>query len=210
MKTKLLMVLGAVLLASCGGGGGGGTTPLPDSNIASSSSAPAKVLQFGFAGAPLQPRVFNLKSTESTQDHWFYPGDTISLVWDVDLHYSDGSSIGATEKYTYQSQVYLSADDEIQEDLDLKLFEIECAVPSNSNYSCTDNASFQCVYADDNLNKFSCTSIPINKLYGITNVEVDSSNFIKQIPTKLNAVVKNCLIEKPDMCITKSMPLELN
>lgn len=210
MKIRMLVVSVVLTALTACGGGGGGTAATPDSPPPSSSSAAPKTLKFSFAEAPLQPRVFNLKSTDPTQDNWFYPGDTINLVWDADLFYSDGSSIGAGEKYTYDSKVYLSADDSIQEDIDVKLFEIECAIPSNSEYSCTDNASFQCVYAKDNLNKFSCTSIPLNKQHGIKDIEVDTTTFLTQIPVTKNIVIKNCIKEKPELCITKALSINLN
>lgn len=209
MKIRMLIV--SVMLASltaCGGGGGAKATP--NTSHPSSSSAQSKTLTFSFADAPLQPRAFNLKSTDTTQDNWFYPGDAISIVWDADLFYSDGSSIEAGEKYTYDSKVYLSADDSIQEDIDIKLFEIKCAIPASSEYSCTDNASFQCVYAKDNLNKFSCTSIPLNKQYGIKDLEVDTTMFLTQIPVTTNIIIKNCIKEKPDLCLTKAVPINLN
>jgi hypothetical protein len=196
------------ILYGCGGGSGKKSTL--DTNISTSSAALARELMFEFAASPLQPKSFNLKSTDPAQNNWFYPGDRISLVWDVDIFYSDGSIFTANEKYTYDADVYLSMDEQIEIDKDLKLFSIQCAVPGNSSYSCTDLASFQCIYAVDNLNNFSCTSIPLDKPLGIKDSVVDASAYLTKIPVKTNLLIKNCLREASKKCITKALPIELN
>ena len=195
-----------------GCGGGGGKTSVTSINQINStvSSVPAKELMFQFAIDPLQPRVFNLKSTDTLLSGHFFPGDVLNIIWNINLYYSDNSTFGASEKYLYDAKVYLSNDRTLDQAGDLKLFSSECSIPGTAAYSCTENASFQCVYAMDNLNTFSCTSIPINKEKGFKDVVVDSSTFLTSIPKSANIIIKNCLKDNPDKCINVSVTIQLN
>lgn len=211
MKTiRFILLFSSICtLVACGGGGGGsssGTTQNP-TNL---NPVEPPELVFEYASEPLHPRAFNLAASTTGEENQFYPGDTISLIWDVDIYYTDNSTIGFGEQYLYDAEVYLSADDEIQGEVDLKLFSIECSIPSTSAHACGDAASFQCVYAEDNENTISCTSIPLGKPKGFADLAVDTTVFLDVIPKVANVIFRACLKDEPDMCTEAIYPIQLN
>lgn len=209
MKTSkfLLLVSLASLLSACGGGGGSST---------GGAQAPSNLnpivppdLVFEFAPEPMHPKVFNLAVSSGEEDNHFSPGDTVSLIWNVDIYYTNNTTIGAGERYLYDANVYLSTDAQVQDE-DLKLFSIECSFPGTAQHACADSASIQCVYAPNNQNTLSCTSIPLNKLHGFKDLSVDSSSWLDLIPKTANVIFQACLREEPKECAEAFYPIQLN
>lgn len=207
--TKLILLVStSAILSACGGGGGSSSGGAQSTG--NSTAVEAADLVFEFAEDPLHPRAFNLASSTKQDENQFYPGDTISLIWDVDIYYTDNSTIGFDEQYLYDADVYLSADDVFQGAEDLKLFSIECSLPSTSQHACGDTASFQCVYAENNQNTISCTSIPLGKEQGFTDLTVDTTEFLDAIPKTANVIFQACLRDDPDLCTEAIFPIQLN
>lgn len=200
----LLLVSLAVFLSACGGGGGGNS-----SGTSQPSNLNPAELVFEFAPDPMHPKAFNLAASSREEENQFYPGDTLSLIWNVDIYYTDNSTIGAGEQYLYDAGVYLSSDDVLQDD-DLKLFTIECSLPSTTQHACSDTASFQCVYAKDNQNTVSCMSIPLDKQEGFKDLTVDTTMFLDAIPKAANVIFQACLRDDPEECTEAIYPIQLN
>lgn len=208
-RLALTLATSISLLSGCGGGGGsssGGTTQPTNPGTNPDDS---KQLVFEYAAQPLHPRAFNLSASSGEPENHFSPGDTLSLIWDIDMYYSDSTTLDEGERHLYDANVYLSTDDQIQDE-DLKLFNIECSVPATSQHSCSDVASFQCVYAMDNNNTMSCTSIPLSRPLGITDEVVDTSTWLATIPREANVIFQACLKDDPDKCVSATYPIQLN
>jgi len=205
MEFKLLIALvSATILTACGGGGSGDT---PGSGTTQTTPEP-KELVYKFKDAPFEPELYNL-GAPSGEESVFDPGDIIHLTWKVDIYYSDNSSTGFGESYLYDTSVYLSDDNQLQEASDLKLFDIECSFPTTSEHACGNDAYFQCKYAEGNANEVKCTSIPLDKTKGIKNLAVDTTVWLTAIPKDAFLIAKACLRDIPDMCIQTELPLQL-
>lgn len=100
-----------------------------------SSDDNARNVIFKFADTPLHPRVFNMGIPLGEEENHFYPGDTISLIWDARITFDDNSSIRYGEQYLYDASVFLSYDD-VLGDEDVFLFSTECGFPFDSQHSC--------------------------------------------------------------------------
>ncbi|MCG8611989.1 MAG: hypothetical protein MI864_15800 [Pseudomonadales bacterium] len=208
--TKLILLVStSVFLSACGGGGGDSSSGEQQST-GNPDLPETRKLVFKFAENPLHPRAFNLAASTRQEENEFYPGDTISLIWDVDIYYTDNSTIGFGEQYLYDAEVYLSADDAFQETEDLKLFSIECSLPFTSQHACGDAASFQCVYAEDNQNIISCSSIPLGKEQGFSGLAVDTTEFLDVVLKPANVIFQACLRDEPDLCTEAIYPIQLN
>lgn len=202
-KTRVLFLVSAAsVLAACGGGGGG----------SSDSQAPRESepeLVFEYAPAPLHPKAFNMAASTGEPEHHFAPGETLSLITNVDIYYSDNSAIAPGEQFLYDTSIYLSTDDQIQE-TDLRLFTIECSMPGTSVHACGETSHFRCVYAHDNANTMRCTSIPLSRTYGFTDLSVDTSAWLDTVPKAANVIFHACLRDQPDLCTDVAYPIQLN
>lgn len=204
----LLMVSVMSLLSACGGSGSSQDTVQIGTDEGNTGTD--RKMIFEYASSPLHPRAFNLGAITAGQENEFKPGDTISLVWNMGIYYSDNTTIGADVIYLYDSEVYISSDDILQTDVDLNLFSVECSLPMMSEHACGEFASFQCVYAEDNLNNISCSSIPLNRELGITDHTVDTTPFIDAIPKIANLIFRSCLRAIPEQCVEAVYPIQLN
>jgi hypothetical protein len=206
MSPKSLLFAGLLIgLTACGGGGGGGA-PAPTPETPSDTSPD---IVFKFAAEPLHPRAFNMGIPLGDEENHFYPGDTISLVWDARITYDDNSSISYGEQHIYDAEVFLSNDTELNPDEDIPLFVTECAFPNDSQHSCGYSAHFRCVYAKDNQNNVSCTSLPLNRPLGFADYMVDISSFLDVIPKTATIIFHACLQDEPDTCTEASYPIML-
>jgi hypothetical protein len=210
---RILSVILVTALVACGGGGGGGggnnVDPANDYSGEDGSQSPEDPeLVFQFSNAPLTPKVFNLSPLSSADNH-FNPGDTVNMFWNVDIYYSDNSSISSTEHYTYDGTVFLSEDTNIHDD-DLTLFSIECALPGSPDDACSNNASFQCTYAANNENTMACTSIPLNKTNGFSDLSIDTSEWLDTVPKSGFVIFQACLHDESADCVEFSYPIQLN
>lgn len=140
MKIATICILAsAFFLSSCGGGGAGSS-----SSDGTNGGNDNPDLVFEFAGSPLHARVFNLASFSAETENHFNPGETISLIWDMDLYFSgDNPFLGLLDQYLYDSSVYLSNDTSLDEATDLKLFTVECSYPMTLDHACGETAHFQ-------------------------------------------------------------------
>ena len=205
MKTTISLILAsAFFLTSCGGGGSGSTPSNTNSNLDDNPD-----LIFEFAAPPLHPRVFNLASFSAETENHFNPGETISLIYDTDLYFSDEPFLGLLDQYLYDTDVYLSNDTTLDAGTDLKLFSVECSYPMSLEHACGETAHFQCLYAKDNANTISCTSIPLGRTKGFMDVIVDTTTFIDVIPKDAHVIIKSCLREDPSNCAEANYPLKL-
>ena len=204
----LLLVSFASLLSACGGGGGGSSSNGLQTPSNLNPSEPPELV-FEFAPEPMHPKAFNLAASSGEEENHFSPGDTVSLIWNLDIYYTDNTTIGAGEQYLYDAKVYLSTDDQVQEE-DLKLFTIECSLPGTTQHACADTATYQCIYAQDNQSTLSCTSIPLNKLHGFTDLSVDTSSWLDVIPKAANVIFQACLRDEPETCTEAVYPIQLN
>lgn len=204
MKTTATLILAsAFFLTSCGSGGGGGSA---DSDGASVDPE----LIFEFASAPLEPRVFNLASSSAATENHFNPDETISIIYDIDLYFSgDNPFLGLLDQYLYDTSVYFSSDTTLDEVTDLKLFTVECSFPMTTDHACGDTAHFQCVYAESGSQTISCTSIPLARTNGFTDLVVDTSSHIISVPMDAHIIYKSCLREDPTNCAEANYPLRL-
>lgn len=211
MKTSrsLILVGASLLLTACGGGGGGGGSTAVQSETDINGGS-GDELVFNFAPEPLQPRAFNLAAPTLEEQAQFQPGDTISLIWDADIEYANGKSIGSNESYRYDALVFLSADEETQLDEDLELFSVECSFPTQSEHACGNNAHFRCAYAEDNQASISCTSLPLNKPQGFSDQVVDTTPFIDFLPKPAHVIFEACLQEQPEKCARAVYAIQLN
>ncbi|MBL4901013.1 MAG: hypothetical protein JKX76_15505 [Colwellia sp.] len=199
------------LVSACGGGGGSSSGGPSSAGLgAGGSDSGSTELILEYASEPLQPRLFNLGTANSDFENHFSPGETLNITWNMELYYSDNSSIGLGEQHLYDASVYLSFDDNLQEALDLKLFDIECSIPGTSTHSCSNFGSFQCVYALDNANTISCLSIPLDKEVAITEPTVDTTDFLDSIPKSVSMILKACLREAPSTCTEETLPVQFN
>ena len=204
MKILTICILvSAFFLSSCGGGGVGSTTGGND------GGADNPELIFEFAAPPLHARVFNLASFSADTENHFNPGETISLIWDKDLYFSDEPFLGLLDQYLYDSSVYLSNDTVLSEATDLKLFTVECSFPMTLEHACGETAHFQCLYAKDNANTISCTSIPLGRTKGFIDIIVDTAPFLDVVPKDAQVIIKSCLREDPSNCTEANYPLKL-
>lgn len=212
------LILSASLVGCGGGGSGGGSSTTA---TAASVETPeitedgAEELIFEFQSAPLEPKVFNLGAGSGAPENHFSPGDSISLVWNTAIFFSkDGAvtaSSGVKKDYIYDGLAYLSADDTIQTDQDLLLFDFDCSIPGDPAVNaCTSAASYRCIYAENNNNTISCTSYPLGKTGGLLDVTVDTTAFLDVIPKTANIIVNVCLREDSEKCDEVSIPLQLN
>jgi len=205
MKIATICILvSAFFLTSCGGGGADSTTGGNDGDGVNPE------LIFEFAAPPLHARVFNLASFSSDTENHFNPGETISLIWNKDLYFSgDNPFLGLLDQYLYDSSVYLSNDTALDEGTDLKLFTVECSYPMTLDHACGETAHFQCLYAKDNANTISCTSIPLGRINGFMDIIVDTTTFLGVIPKDAHVIIKSCLREDPSNCAEANYPLKL-
>lgn len=197
-------------LIGCNGGGSGGGGAAPGTNGGQGGGVgPELVIEF--REAPLDPKVFNLLSNDRSTENHFNPEEKLSITWMTTVKYSDDTTLGVNQRELYQAKVYLSDNDIIEIDNDLELFTIQCSFPmaSGADYGCSEFASFESVYAKDNLNQFSTTSIPLNKPEGIQNHVVDATDFLDIIPKDANVIIETCLISEPDNCAEASVAIEL-
>ena len=205
MKIATICILAsAFFLTSCGGGGAGSS-----STDGTNGGDDNPDLIFEFAAPPLHARVFNLASFSADTENHFNPGETISLIWDKDLYFSDEPFLGLLDQYLYDSSVYLSNDTVIDEATDLKLFSVECSYPMSLEHACGETAHFQCLYAKDNANAISCTSIPLARTNGFMDIIVDTTTFIDVVPKDVHVIIKSCLREDPSNCAEANYPLKL-
>lgn len=196
------LYLSFAALAACGGGGGGQTDPIVDSE----ELGPALVL--AFEEDPLGPDVFNIAATDESLEQDFNPGEQVRISWLMTLGYSDDTDLELGESHLYDASVYLSVDETIDE-LDLELFTLECSFPETENHACGRFASFVSVYAPNNDNVFSTSSIPLGKSIGITDFEIDSTAFLDFIPKAANVIISACLRDEPEKCDTFSTGVTL-
>lgn len=194
-------------MAGCGGADGVPENTNTDNPIGANQQI-EKVLILEFMPPPLEPIAFNLVAGQDEPKNHFSPGDTIYISWNTFLHYSDNTDV--EETMLYDAEVYLSDDEEIQTDVDLQLFSIECSYPETTNHACGYYGSIQCVYAEDNSNVISCTSVPFNKSLGISDLAVDSTSFIDAIPKVTNVLYRLCLRDYPENCAVSSVTIQLN
>lgn len=206
MKIATICILAsAFFLSSCGGGGAGSS-----SSDGTNGGDDNPDLIFEFAGPPLHARVFNLASFSAETENHFNPGETISLIWDMDLYFSgDNPFLGLLDQYLYDSSVYLSNDTSLDEATDLKLFDVECSYPISLEHACGETAHFQCLYAKDNANTISCTSIPLGRTKGFIDIIVDTTTFLDVVPKDAHVIIKSCLREDPSNCAEANYPLKL-
>lgn len=202
----ICILTSAFFLTSCGGGGAGSATDANNGTVDDGNPD----LIFEFAAQPLHARVFNLASFSAETENHFNPGETISLIWDKDLYFSgDNPFLGLLDQYLYDSSVYLSNDTALDEGTDLKLFTVECSYPMTLDHACGETAHFQCLYAKDNANTISCTSIPLGRINGFMDIIVDTTTFLDVIPKDAHVIIKSCLREDPSNCAEANYPLKL-
>ncbi|MDV7402148.1 hypothetical protein RZS08_62575, partial [Arthrospira platensis SPKY1] len=84
----LLLVSFASLLSACGGGGGGSSSNGSQTPSNLNPSEPPELV-FEFAPEPTHPKAFNLAASTGEEENHFSPGDTVSLIWNVDIYYTD-------------------------------------------------------------------------------------------------------------------------
>ena len=203
MNTQQYLALVSLssLLTACGGGGSSSGAAQTTENTV---KEPAKLV-FEFAKAPLEPIAFNLSADRGEPDNHFDPGDTLNITWNVTLYKSDNSGL-ENKQYLYDAKVYLSRDFELQPEEDLEIIASECSMGVDYQHSCVFSGSFKCVYAPDNQNQMSCTSIPLGMPYGLKDYIVDMSAFLDTIPKSAVVIFKACLQGEPDV-ITIQNPL---
>lgn len=156
-------------------------------------------LVLAFDPSPLEPNVFNIAAREKSLEHDFNPGEAIRSSWFMSIQHADGSLLKEGESYLFDAAIYLS-DDALIDTNDLKLFSIVCRFPETVGSPCGNFGSFITVYAPDNSNTFSTTSIPLEVSGGLTDFTVDSSEFLDEIPKATNLIFNACLQEQSDVC----------
>lgn len=202
---SVLSVSIAAALTACGGGSGGSDD---SQNVKSESEVEEPELVLAFDTEPLSPDVFNIGVPQESLEQTFNPGDQIRISWFMNLDYSDGTPLAEGETHLYDSTVYLSSDDAIDE-TDLELFTLECSMPVSENHACGKFASFITVYSPDNESIFSTSSIPPGTQIGLSDFEVDSTAWLDVIPKEANVIISACLREEPEKCDTFSVGISL-
>ena len=202
---KTVLYVSLSTLVACGGGSDS-SVGTQNEDVSPGSEEPELVLAFD--AEPLEPNVFNIAATEESLERDFNPGEQIRTSWFMTLGYSDGSELAEGEAHLYDASVYLS-DDEVIDELDLKLLSIECSFPETSEHACGRFASFITTYSPNNENIFSTTSIPLSKSLGITDHQVDSTLFLDTIPKEANLIISVCLREETEKCDTFNIGISL-
>jgi len=205
MKTTIFLILAsAFFLTSCSSGGDG-TTSTGDDVLGDDNPS----LIFAYATAPLQPVAVNLFSPDGVEENSFVPGDTITLMYFMTAQFSDGAFTGLGDQYLYDTSIYFSNDTTLDPGTDLKLFTVECSLPRLNQYVCGENASFSCVYAKDNANTLTCSSIDFPVPTAFKEVVIDTTEFLDAIPKDAHVIFKACLREDPTNCAQADYPIQL-
>ena len=108
--------------------------------------------------------------------------------------------------YKYDASVYLSENSELEESKDLKLFDIECRIPPDSDHACGNRSAFVCTYASENNNTLDCASVPMNTEYSLRNAIIDMTSFLNNIPKNANFIYQVCLRNEPNLCDVAVLP----
>lgn len=181
------------LLVACGGGGAGAneTSSGQLERNESTDLGQEDNLLLKFLGAPLEPSTANIRS--GVPENEFDVSHTLSIWWTAYVYDKEGNP--ASGSFIYDSNVYLSANNILDTNEDELLFSMQCKTPSSASqeYGCSQYASFQCVYNNDNT--FNCLSLPLDHPEGFKDHFVDLTNFFDIIPKSAHIFYKICLTE---------------
>lgn len=176
------LVFSAVLLSACGGG----SSSLPGNNISTSgNNSPATdstmINDYAVTGSDVVNASGNIPINSGVS------GGVFKVTWDVDS--SD----------PYHAELYLSSDDTLDRNSDVKIFEQNCGSVSLI-YNCGQKADFDCRFTSQN--KISCGTVTNQ------NRERDLTAFLDTIPKSAHLMLYACNALF-SACKTSSVAIEL-